>query len=120
MNVEVSRRAEPTTTRRNSPTASRGSRKGVSVFAKPGLATAILLLTPSLILIGAVIAYPMVLGLQYSVFSGSLIKQGSFVGLANYMKLLQSPTFYNSLEFSVGYAIANIAGCYTLGLGLAL
>src|SRR6516165_9579317 len=101
MNVEVSRRAEPTTTRRKFPSAARVSRKvfGVNFFAKPGLATAILLLTPSLILIGAVIAYPMVLGLQYSVFSGSLIKQGSFVGLANYLKLLQSPTFYNSLEF---------------------
>ena len=122
MNEEVSRRAEPTTTRRKFPSAARVSRKvfGVNFFAKPGLATAILLLTPSLILIGAVIAYPMVLGLQYSVSSGSLIKQGGFVGLANYLKLLQSPTFYNSLEFSVGYAIANIAGCYTLGLGLAL
>jgi ABC-type sugar transport system permease subunit len=122
MNTEVSSRAEPATTRRNSPSASRVGRKvfGRGVFAKPGLATAILLLTPSLILIGAIIAYPMVLGLQYSVSTGSLIKQGGFVGLANYAKLLQSASFYNSLEFSVGFAIANIAGCYTLGLGLAL
>lgn len=92
----------------------------MTVFARPGLSTAILLLTPSLVLIGGVIAYPMVLGLQYSVSTGSLLKQGGFVGLANYVKLLQSPAFYYSLEFSLGFAIANIAGCYTLALGLAL
>jgi ABC-type sugar transport system permease subunit len=93
---------------------------GPNIFAKPGTTTAILLLLPSLVLIGAVIAYPMALGLKYSLSTGSLIKPGVFVGLSNYIKLLGSPAFYSSLQFSVAFAIANIAGCYTLGLGLAL
>lgn len=93
---------------------------GPNILAKPGTTTAILLLLPSLVLIGAVIAYPMALGLKYSLSTGSLIKPGVFVGLSNYIKLLESPAFYSSLQFSVEFAIANIAGCYTLGLGLAL
>jgi len=93
---------------------------GIGVLAKPGLATAIFLLTPSLILIAAVIAYPMALGFHYSLSTGSLLKPGGFVGLTNYAKLLSSPVFYNCLGFSVEFAIANIVGCYTLGLALAL
>jgi len=93
---------------------------GTTVFAKPGFTTAVILLSPSLLLVAAVIAYPMALGLKYSLSSGSLLRPGGFIGLANYIKLLQSPGFYNSLQFSVGFAIANIAGCYTLGLGIAL
>jgi len=93
---------------------------GTTIFAKPGFSTAIILLLPSLILIGAVIVYPMALGLKYSLSTGSLIKPGAFVGLSNYIKLLGSPSFYSALQFSLEFAIANIAGCYTLGLGLAL
>jgi ABC-type sugar transport system permease subunit len=79
-----------------------------------------LLLSPSLVLVCAVIAYPMALGLNYSFSSGSLLRPGGFIGLANYIKLLESPNFYSALQFSVGFAIANVIGCYVVGLGIAL
>ncbi|MGO8080432.1 carbohydrate ABC transporter permease [Rhizobium leguminosarum] len=67
-----------------------------------------------------VIAYPMAQGLFFSFTDGSLMKAGDFVGFDNYIKLLNTPAFYHSLRFSAIFAVCNIAGCYLLGLGLAL
>ncbi|MDM9620490.1 sugar ABC transporter permease [Rhizobium sp. S96] len=93
-------------------------------FARPLLSpdvrTTAILLAPSILLIAVVIAYPMTQGLLYSFTNGSLLKPGKFVGFQNYAKLLSEPTFWHSLRFSLLFAVANIAGCYTLGLGLAL
>lgn len=79
-----------------------------------------LLLLPSLIAIALVIFYPFVTGFWYSLTDGSLMRSGSFVGLDNYLRLLTMRDFHNSLWFSFLFAVANVAGCYTLGLGLAL
>lgn len=80
----------------------------------------VILLLPSLILMLVVIGYPMVEGFWYSFTNGSLLKAGQFVGLRNYTKLLADPAFWHALQFSLTFAVANIVGCYTLGLGLAL
>ncbi|MBY5349348.1 sugar ABC transporter permease [Rhizobium leguminosarum] len=80
----------------------------------------LLLLLPSLILMIVVIGYPMIQGFWYSFTNGSLLKAGKFVGLRNYGKLLSDPPFWHALRFSLYFAIANIIGCYSLGLGLAL
>ncbi|NEJ10046.1 sugar ABC transporter permease [Rhizobium ruizarguesonis] len=80
----------------------------------------LLLLLPSLILMIVVIGYPMIQGFWYSFTNGSLLKAGKFVGLRNYGKLLSDPSFWHALRFSLYFAIANIIGCYSLGLGLAL
>ncbi|KQT01744.1 ABC transporter permease [Rhizobium sp. Leaf391] len=73
-----------------------------------------------MILIAFVIAYPMVQGFWYSFTNGSLLKAGKFVGFSNYVKLLSEPSFWHALRFSLIFAAANIIGCYSLGLGLAL
>lgn len=80
----------------------------------------LLLLLPSLILMIVVIGYPMIQGFWYSFTNGSLLKAGKFVGLRNYGKLLADPSFWHALRFSLYFAVANIVGCYSLGLGLAL
>ncbi|TBC68314.1 sugar ABC transporter permease [Rhizobium ruizarguesonis] len=80
----------------------------------------LLLLLPSLILMIVVIGYPMIQGFWYSFTNGSLLKAGKFVGLRNYGKLLADPSFWHALRFSLYFALANIVGCYSLGLGLAL
>ena len=89
-------------------------------LATPEFVTPAILLTPSIMLLLVVIAYPMVQGLFFSFTDGSLMKAGDFVGFDNYVKLLQSPDFYRSLRFSAVFAACNIVGCYLLGLGLAL
>lgn len=85
-----------------------------------GDALPFLLLAPSILLMLAVIAYPMLTGFYYGFSSGTLLKAGKFVGLANYMRLFQSPDFVNALWFSLIFAVFNVIGCYVLGLGLAL
>ncbi|HEV7276595.1 MAG TPA: sugar ABC transporter permease [Devosiaceae bacterium] len=79
-----------------------------------------ILLLPSLVVIGLVIFYPFVTGFWYSLTDGSLMRPGNFVGLDNYFQLFTMRDFQNSLWFSFVFAVANVVGCYLLGLGLAL
>ncbi len=78
------------------------------------------LLAPSIFLMLAVIAYPMLTGFYYGFTTGSLLKTGKFVGFDNYIRLLQSADFLHALWFSLIFAVFNVIGCYVLGLGLAL
>ncbi|MFF0921625.1 carbohydrate ABC transporter permease [Rhizobium leguminosarum] len=95
-------------------------RSSARQFLTPDLRMTLLLLLPSLILMFVVIGYPMIQGFWYSFTNGSLLKAGKFVGLRNYGKLLTDPSFWHALRFSLYFAAANIVGCYSLGLGLAL
>ena len=78
------------------------------------------LVAPSAALILLIVAYPMAKGFVYGFTNGTLLKAGAFVGLQNYVTLLSSQDFLNALGFSVVFALFNVAGCYALGLGLAL
>lgn len=78
------------------------------------------LFIPSLALILLINAYPFITGFLYSLRDGSLLKAGSFVGLANYAALWRMPDFRYSLQFSALFAICNVIGSYVIGLGLAL
>jgi len=82
--------------------------------------TALLMLLPSLVLLILVIAYPMARGFVYTLYDGSLLATGRFVGLGNYYKLFMDPAFWHAASFSFLFAICNIFGCYTIGLGFAL
>ncbi|MBO9127749.1 MULTISPECIES: carbohydrate ABC transporter permease [unclassified Rhizobium] len=95
-------------------------RESARLRALKDLSTPALLLAPSVILLLIVIVVPMVQGLYFSFTNGSLMKAGHWVGLENYVKLLSSAAFWNSLRFSAIFAVCNIAGCYVLGLGIAL
>ncbi|WP_423066108.1 carbohydrate ABC transporter permease [Devosia sp. CN2-171] len=86
----------------------------------PQFLTPALLLAPSILLLIIVIAYPMAQGLFLSLTDGSLMKPGKFVGIDNYLGLLESPAFYHALRFSAIFAVCNVVGCYLLGLGLAM
>ncbi len=79
-----------------------------------------LLLLPSIVLIGGVIAWPLLTGINYSVHSGTLLRSGPFVGLDNYIRLAGSTEFYEALQFSILFAVVNVVVCYLLGLGIAL
>ncbi len=71
-------------------------------------------------MIVGVIAYPMILGFLYGFTDSTMLKQGHFIGLENYIDLLAAPDFRNALLFSLIFALFNVIGCYALGLGLAL
>ena len=80
----------------------------------------LLMLLPSILLIVAVIAWPMIVGFGDGFRNGTLLRPGTFVGLDNYVTLLTSDDFHGALSFSVVFAVFNVIGCYTLGLALAL
>jgi len=95
-------------------------RSGARATLTPELKTAAILLAPSILLLAVVIVFPIVQGFWFSLTNGSLLKPGKFIGLGNYVELLQSPAFYHSLRFSALFAVCNIVGSYLIGLGLAL
>ncbi len=77
-------------------------------------------LAPSIILLMAVIGYPFITGVRYSLMNGSLLQQGSLIWLSNYRALPSMPDFTHALIFSATFALFSVAGSYLLGLGLAL
>lgn len=77
-------------------------------------------LLPSIVLLGLVVFWPLVTGFDYSLHSGTMLKAGAFVGLDNYVALAGEADFWHALRFSVVFAVANVCGCYLLGLGIAL
>jgi multiple sugar transport system permease protein len=79
-----------------------------------------LLLLPSLTLICLIELYPFLTGVSSSFHKGTLLSAGNFVALDNYVRLFNSPDFYNSLSFSFLFALANVVFSYLIGLGLAL
>jgi ABC-type sugar transport system permease subunit len=79
-----------------------------------------LFLSPSIVLIGLVVAWPLLTGVNYSLHDGTLLKSGNFVGADNYIGLISDPDFWRALRFSLVFAVTNVVCCYLLGLGIAL
>jgi ABC-type sugar transport system permease subunit len=95
-------------------------RSAAGLLLTPDVRITALLLAPSLILIAVVVLWPMLQGLWFSLTDGSLLQAGEFVGLANYADLLTEWPFLRSVRFSLIFAVCNVAGCYLIGLWLAL
>ena len=78
------------------------------------------LVIPSLLLILMINLYPFATGFMYSLRDGTMLKEGDFVGLANYTALLTDSNFHHSLFFSVLFSLGAVFGSYVIGLALAL
>ncbi len=81
------------------------------------------LLLPALLVIGAVIVYPMLASLVTSFRSWQLIMSptpGPFVGLENYTRAFTDQGFLNSLRVSGLYLLLSVPLSIVLGLGIAL
>lgn len=78
------------------------------------------LVLPSLLLILVINLYPFATGFLYSLRDGTMLQDGNFVGLQNYVALLSDSNFHHSLWFSVVFALGGVFGSYLIGLGLAL
>jgi multiple sugar transport system permease protein len=83
----------------------------------PGL----LLMLPALALLMALTLYPVGYGFWLSLHAKhSLFPGQSFVGLANYLFLLEDPEFWDSFRIGVFYSISTITLQLILGVGVAL
>jgi multiple sugar transport system permease protein len=75
---------------------------------------------PSLLVLGTVIAFPVLDTVRLSFMETRGKGQTVFVGLANYWRLLQDAEFWAAFGNSVTFTVGSVAGHILLGLGTAL
>jgi multiple sugar transport system permease protein len=81
------------------------------------------LIAPAFLLLGAVIVYPVGRALWMSLHKIVLTQPLSgnpFVGLENYVEMVQAPYFWNSVENTFVWTFANLVVQLLLGTGVAL
>jgi multiple sugar transport system permease protein len=81
------------------------------------------LIAPTMAMITAILALPLLFSLYVSLHEWDLTKipsQLNWVGLTNYHELLMSPEVWRALRFTLTYTLACVAGEFALGLILAL
>lgn len=81
-----------------------------------------LMLLPTLIIILAVVAFPLIYSLYLSFTDYRLLspESGIFIGFKNYVKLLQDPLFYRVLGNTILLLVVAVNTEFGLGLGIAL
>lgn len=81
----------------------------------------VILLGPSLLVFAGLLLYPLGYGVYVSLFSRHLLDpRGTFVGLGNYLWLLQNPEFWEALGHSVAWAGGTVSCQLVLGTAAAL
>jgi multiple sugar transport system permease protein len=80
------------------------------------------MLTPSLVVIALVAAYPIVYAIWLSLNEYSVITPGlsRFVGLDNYLEALSSSEFWSAMKTTVLFTAISVALELVIGLGMAL
>jgi len=83
---------------------------------------AALLLTPTALVLGAVVLMPLVVTFAYSLMNMNLLSdhKGSWVGLANYAGVTASPWFWASLGRTAYFTVVSLVAETGLGLLIAL
>ncbi|STM15632.1 ABC transporter substrate-binding protein [Escherichia coli] len=76
----------------------------------------------SLLLLGGLVAWPMVSNIEISFLRLPLNPniQSTFVGVSNYVRILSDPGFWHSLWMTVWYTTLVVAGSTVLGLAVAM
>jgi multiple sugar transport system permease protein len=82
----------------------------------------VLLILPALALTAMLLFYPIARGIQASFFDVTLLNpgRGKFVGVDNYLTLVQASSFWNSLRVTTVYTLGVVILAYSIGLGTAL
>jgi multiple sugar transport system permease protein len=81
---------------------------------------ALVLLAPTLILLGLFIAYPFVRGIMLSMTNARVGVPGEFVGLANFARLMSDPIFHHVVWNTILYTAVTTVFKLALGLWLAI
>ncbi len=80
----------------------------------------ILFALPSFITMACIMLFPVAYAFYYSFFSYRMGREKYFVGLDNYINLLQSPDFWYSMRFSAVFTVIAVSLQFLLGLCIAL
>lgn len=87
------------------------------ITRRPG--TAALFLVPALALYALVVLYPLVQGAWLSLTDSQVGNPGDFIGLDNYIALLQDHAFLEAVRVTVTYAVVVVVAQNAIGLFLA-
>ncbi|UCF90449.1 MAG: sugar ABC transporter permease [Desulfobacterales bacterium] len=88
-------------------------------FVKPEALTGYFMISPALFLILVLLAYPFGLAVSISLTDRILGVPGKFLGLTNFLKLLQDPLFLETARNSLVYTVSTVSLKLLLGLILA-
>jgi multiple sugar transport system permease protein len=81
---------------------------------------ALLLLSPALVFVVGIVAYPLALAAWYSFSDAQVGAAGHFIGLANYRYLLDQPAFHDAVRNTLVYTLTGTLLKAALGLVSAL
>lgn len=80
-----------------------------------------LLVFPKVVLFSAVLLFPFVFAIWISLHEWNPIAQEqTFIGLDNYVRMVDDPVFHNSIVNTIGYAAAMVLVSVPISLGVAL
>ena len=83
-------------------------------------ATMIAFAVPSLILLVLLNLYPVIFAGMQTVRNGTLISDGNFVGLQNFMTVLTASGFWQAARFTLVFTVVGVFGSWIVGLAFAL
>ena len=78
-----------------------------------------LLVLPAVIYVLALLGFPLVLGVWYSLTDTTVARDGRFIGLKNFVDAVRDPTFTLALRNTLIIAVVATAAKITLSVGLA-
>ncbi len=78
------------------------------------------LVAPAVLIVAGATAYPLGLGLWFSLSNAQVGELGHFIGLTNYAYLLRQPTYHDALLNTLIYTVATITIKAILGMAVAL
>jgi multiple sugar transport system permease protein len=82
--------------------------------------TMVALVTPSIVLLVLINAYPFIYAAFQSLHNGSLISSGPYVGFKNYSDTLTSDAFWQAARFTLLFTVVGVFGSWAIGLAMAL
>src|SRR5499427_776735 len=78
-----------------------------------------LLVLPAVVYVMALLGFPLVLGIWYSLTNTTVVRDGTFIGLKNFVDAARDPTFILALRNTAIIAIVATAAKITLSVALA-
>src|SRR5579859_2504445 len=77
------------------------------------------LVLPAVVYVLALLGFPLVLGIWYSLTDTTVARDGHFIGLKNFVDVTRDPTFILALRNTLIIALVATAAKITLSVGLA-
>lgn len=106
-----------------SRTASAKTKPGESQasWRRSGNGFAILMILPAILVLVGVMVYPAIVAFETSFYRiNTVTRAETWVGIANYVKVLNSPDFWNAFQRSIWWTLGAMLSQMICGIGLAL